>query len=127
MLFNSTTLIVFIDDLVLIDNQFNEDLIYHPIWRESKLVAYVNENAPVLSWLKGSNSQEFTGKEFISLPKTIENLNDQLVLKVDKEDSFKIEQTTGYIWTLQEFNYEQIKEMNVSISACIRSTNTCFR
>ena len=46
---------------------------------------------------------------------------------MDKEDSFKIEQTTGYIWTLQEFNYEQIKEMNVSISACIRSTNTCFR
>ena len=65
--------------------------------------------------------------KFISLPKTIENLNDQLVLKVDKEDSLNIKQTTGYIRTLQEFNYEQIKEMNVSISACIRSTNTCFR
>jgi len=83
VLHNSSKLIIFIASSVLTDEDFNEDLIYHPIWSQTQMNAYVNENSPVKSWLFTETGQPFTVRDFIStetiraLSHNIQNLEER--------------------------------------------------
>lgn len=137
VLHNSTKLIIFIANSVLTDEDFNEDLIYHPIWSKTQMNAYINENSPVRSWLLTKTGQPFTVKDFISsetieaLSHNIQNLEERLIVQLATTDKnaelFQVEPSTGYIQTMQEFDHEELKAVNITITACIRATSLCFR
>jgi len=127
-LFKSTQVIFSIESSYFYNNENLKELMYYPVWDDTRLDAFIYENLPAGSWLSGLNATVFTAASHLSL-KTISqiqsilpslNVLDSIVYSLEQNDQyFEIDASTGFLRSKLEIDYETFKSYNLKLLICL--------